>query len=508
MALLIEDALGRLGDGGETEALVWRDGIRTEREFAAAVGSRAGHFRTRGLKPGDRVLISLPKGPVAVECLFATLACGGIAVPVDPSTPPERLRAILSEIAPFCILADGPLDGVTPGEPVDRLQLDPFAAGQGGAADGFAPVSVSGDDVALVLMTSGSTGTPKGIAITHANITAFSDWAIASFGLTAADRFISIAPLHFDLSVLDILTSRRIGAMAYLADRPETLFPGQLTEAIETHRISILYTVPTALRLMHSHGGLAARSLGALRWIFYAGEVYPPRQLAALMADVPTPRYANLYGPTETNVICCDLLDGPPTEHAPPSIGRPCSHSEISICDQSGGRVETGERGEICVAGPTVMAGYWRRPDLTRSCYFEGDGTVFRTGDLGFTDEQGAIRFLGRRDRQVKIRGHRVELPEIEAVALASGLVDSAAATVADPGENNGSLWLHVGVEDGSHFDPSQLNGFLADRLTGPSMPDRICARRRMPVTPTGKLDLAALQAEHHAMLGAAEEPA
>lgn len=501
MALLIEDALGRLGTDAEREAFAWRGGgRRSNGEFAEQVRTWRARFGAAGLEPGERVLLLLPKGPVAVECLFATLAAGAIAVPVDPATPPERLQAMIGEIEPALILSDRPGSDAAPSDGARWLRVDPFAAPDGSAA-GFEPVPVGADDVALILMTSGTTGTPKGIAITHGNITAFSDWAIETFGLTPDDRFISIAPLHFDLSVLDILTSRRLGAMAYLADKPETLFPGQLTEALETQRITILYTVPTALRMMHGQGGLARRDLGALRWILFAGEVFPPRALAALMADLPGPRYANLYGPTETNVVCCEMIDGPPAENAEPSIGRPCPHSAVLICDQSGRQVGIGERGEICVAGPTVMAGYWRRPDLSRRCFFEGDRALFRTGDLGACDGEGTIRFLGRRDRQVKVRGHRVELPEIEAIALASGLVDAAAATVVDGASFGGSLWLHVDAPGRAQFDPAALQRFLAARLAASSMPDRIVLRERMPATATGKTDLAALETEHRAAL-------
>lgn len=198
--------------------------------------------------------------------------------------------------------------------------------------------------------------------------------------------------------MLDVLTSRRLGAPVYLAERPEILFPVQLSEVLETRRITVLYSAPTVLRMMHAHGGLAERDLSALRWILFTGEIFPPRALAELMADVLRPRYANLYGPTETNVVCWEAVTAAPSEDRPPSIGRPCPHSEVIICDRSGSCVETGETGEICVAGPTVMAGYWNRPELNRERFIRGDRMVFRTGDIGYWEADGSIRFRGRRD--------------------------------------------------------------------------------------------------------------
>ena len=490
MSRIVDDLIARAQAAGDEAALAWKDGAIPGRRFWDGVAGRAESLSRSGVAQGDRVAIWLPKGPATVETLFAVMINGAIAVPIDPGFPAARATAVLGEIGPAMLVTDGKRRDMLAGGAVERSRVVVTDAMEGSepGGDPLARKAIGEDDPAMILMTSGSTGTPKGIVLTHGNLAAFSDWAIGQFGLTREDRFFSLAPLHFDLSLLDVLTSQRLGASVYLVGETEALFPGPVAMALERQRATVFYSVPTTLQRLLSHGGLADRDLGALRWLLFAGEVFPAPVLAALMEAVPEPGYANLYGPTETNVVSCKLLDAAPELGEKPNVGLPCPHSDISIRDEHGNKLATGETGEICVAGPTVTQGYWRRPDLTASAFSDAPDRLYHTGDYGYFDEAGDLRYLGRRDRQAKLRGYRVELEEVELTAMDTGLVEGAVATVAD-----GALCLHVVAHDPKAFAPSALTRALAERLPRYALPDRVEMHEAFPTTSSGKVDMQAL---------------
>ena len=504
MTGVLRDFAARAAGAGDEPALSCAREVWSAREFWDAVHFRAGQLRASGVERGDRVTIALRKGPEAVAWLFASLLCGAIAVPLDRRAPASRLTALLADLDPAAALFDAPTlarfessGGRLPG--AGQLILsEPPAIPSDSEVDRFAGPPLAAEDPAMILMTSGTTGDPKGIVLSHGNIAAFSDWALEVFGLGRGDRFLNIAPLHFDLSLLDILTGLRIGAQVVLAEEGDALFPARLCQLAEEHRISVLYTVPTILQAMVARGGLATRALPGLRWVLFAGEVYPPPALARLIAAVPQARFANLFGPTETNVIAWTEVEHAPATVEAPNIGSACAHSRIEICDAQGAPVGPGETGEICVAGPTVMLGYWNQPELTRERYFAGRNDIFRTGDFGFRDAAGDIRFVGRQDRQAKLRGHRVELGAIEVRALALDGVAAAAATVCDAGQ---SLCLHVAAQPEATLSQAGLRRALSLVLPPHEVPSCFIFYEDWPTTSSGKCDMARLDANHRSLL-------
>jgi non-ribosomal peptide synthetase component F len=249
--------------------------------------------------------------------------------------------------------------------------------------------------------------------LTHANISSFVEWAADIFQVSSEDRIANHAPLHFDLSIFDVFAGLARHATVHLIDDTTARFPGAIRALIDSMRISVWYSVPTALmRLEERH---ALKGASSLRLILFAGEVFPVPALRRLMDDLPTPEYANLYGPTETNVCTYYRLPGMPSAGEPLPIGSPCEHLKVSLRDCEGAPVAPGESGEICVAGPAVMEGYWRRPDLTRAVRLPGQDNSYRTGDYGYTRADGLLMLNGRRDQQAKLRGHRIELLALEA---------------------------------------------------------------------------------------------
>lgn len=486
--------LGRL-------AVQWRGGSLTHGELRAHVLTFAGRLRESGVAEGDRVVVALPKRAEAVVAILGTLTAGAIYVPLDMSTRPQRIADILVDADPAAIVTDATsavaVDWSRGSDHVAVMTPPDLSAGAGlahrtGAAAPQLPGNVPSIDVnrpAAILYTSGSTGDPKGIVLSHGNISSFVRWAIDQFDLARDDRFCSHARFHFDLSTLDLFAPIALGACVYLLDEAVVRFPAAITRTIEMERLTVWYATPSALQLVADHGGLDRRDLSSLRWVLFAGEVFPVPALRRLMERLPGPRYANLYGPTETNVCTFHLVNTPPDPGgAPLPIGVAREDLELAIFDDEGQARATGEIGEICVTGPAVMLGYWRQPDLTAATRLPGRDDSYRTGDLGRIDTEGLLHFLGRRDHQVKVQGHRLELLEVERYLASHPHVAGAAVVpVGEPGETR--LLAFVAAREGEQLDPAALRRHCAESLPTWAVPDRFTFLPELPLTTTGKVD-------------------
>jgi len=300
---------------------------------------------------------------------------------------------------------------------------------------------------------------------------------------------------------LDIFCTLSRRGTVHLIDETTARFPGAVRAFIETRKISVWYSVPTALVQLQERDALTG--LQSLRLILFAGEVFPVPVLRRLMNSLPRPEYVNLYGPTETNVCTYYRLPGPPASdlEALP-IGRPCEHLEVSVRDEGGAALPNGETGEICVAGPAVMQGYWRREVATRACRLPGRDDSYRTGDFGRVRADGNLVFTGRRDQQVKVRGHRIELLAFEAVLQAHPNVREAAAFVV-PNETAGASLAAFIVPRERPTELAEVRKFLGTRLPPHYQPDHIDWLDEMPRTSNGKCDRASLLSHARARLGA-----
>ena len=454
-----------------------------------------------GCRRGDRIAVCLPKSIDSVVALLGSMMAGAAYVPVDPTAPPQRQATIAALAGAQRMFATPEIAAALRDTGMDLpplTELVPVGIGTGVAAlvEGVsaqapdAASAVGADDLAAILFTSGSTGVPKGVSLSHGNILAFVDWTVDTFGFSAEDRLTSHAPFHFDLSTMDLYTTFRVGASVFIFDEVLVRFPSSLGKILAAERITSWYSVPTALRLLQEKGALERRDLSALRQIFFAGEVFPMPALRRVMAAFPGVEFINLYGPTETNVCTYYRLPGILSEAALDiPIGIPCEHYQISIRDEHGKILPAGQSGEIFVAGAGVTLGYWQRPDLTEQCRFDGRADSYRTGDFGCWQADGNIRFQGRKDAQIKLRGHRVELLEIENVILNHPDIKETAAVLLTPEGEEVVLFACVVPQHGASVNEATVYQQCAQFLPHYAEPHEVIVMADFPRTSTGKID-------------------
>lgn len=469
----------------------------------------AAFLRDRGVAPGDRVALLLPKSLASITVIFGVLKARAVYVPIDWSGPPDRNARILEDSGAVAVFADPkplaalcdrqiplPATVVVHGAAAsgsdvawdDALARDPLD--DGGAGRGS-------DDVAYILFTSGSTGAPKGVTLTHGNATSFVDWCSDTFRPTEDDRFSSHAPFQFDLSVLDIYLSIKHGASLRLLSEDLSQNPKKLARLIHEERLTIWYSVPSILGLMAELGGLDALGKNDLRLVLFAGEVFPVKRLRQLTELWPHPTYFNLYGPTETNVCTYAKipLPIPPDRVDPYPIGPACAHCEGLVLDGEGREVARGDEGLLYIAGPSVFRDYWGRPDLTSERFITRGGERFyNTGDVVREDPDQGYVYLGRRDRMVKRRGYRIELDEIERGINADPRVREAAVVAAADAEAGVKIIAFVAMKPGEKGSVIEMKKHCARALPSSMNPDVFRFVEALPRTATDKVDYPSLR--------------
>ncbi|ABC32682.1 Non-ribosomal peptide synthetase modules and related protein [Hahella chejuensis KCTC 2396] len=485
-------------------------------QFYARVRRWAGYFRYAGLQPGDRVAIWLPKQIDYVVALYAAMECGGVYVPMDGVQPVERAKKILAGAEPAILVTDSArfeqLDDTTCASLRLALVTDfhkvPDAAAPGcfavasrASADAFEPTPEQTphhpgpQDLAAILFTSGSTGMPKGVQISYGNLHAFIGWALQELSLSERDVFSNHAGFHFDLSTFDLFAAAAAGAGVWVIGEEQQRDVAALSEGIHRYGISVWYSVPSILSLMVNAGALDTDVTASLRYLIFAGEVFPIRPLRELSQRLPADcALYNFYGPTETNVCLYYRVTAEDLQRDKPVyIGAPLPGQTALVLDDQGLPVSApGAIGELVIEGSCVTPGYRNRVDPANADnHLQGRHA---TGDLvGY--ENGYLYYHGRKDRMLKINGYRVELGEIEA-ALSTMPGIREIAVVAEITEQAQNLIAYF-----SAVDPASAPSVLAikqhcqTRLPRYMIPKLVRRLDELPKSRNGKIDYLALKA-------------
>jgi amino acid adenylation domain-containing protein len=499
------------------EAIRYYQQSLTYAELARRTNSLAQTLIEQGVRRGDRVGIYMNKCLESAIAIYGIMKAGAIYVPINPSHPAEQVRYILhdcgirhlvTQTAKHNMLqqisATGTelncLIGMRPEVelPIRKVSWEHVYQMPGNAPPDVGTIEA---DLAYIIYTSGSTGTPKGIMHTHHSGLSFARYAAKTYGLHSGDCLSNHSPLHFDMSIFDFFAGAIAGATTVLIPEEYTKLPASYSQLLADERITVLFTVPFALIQLLLRGALPTRDLRALRWIIFGGEPFSTKHLRDLMKQLPHVRFNNMYGPAEVNGVTHYNVPPLPDDFDEPiPIGRLFPNVESLVIDDKDCPVAIGETGELIIRSPTMMQGYWGRPDLNAQAFYrrpvfaDYEEVFYRTGDLVQLQPDGELKFLGRKDRQIKIRGYRVELDGIEATLSAHDFVEESAVFPVSDGEGNNRIEAAVTLKADTSATPSELVNYLKDLLPWYAIPTKVVITDNLPRTSSGKIDRHRLQ--------------
>ncbi|AYF73656.1 amino acid adenylation domain-containing protein [Nocardia yunnanensis] len=481
----------------KARALVFGDTELTYTELSERANRLARHLIAAGVGPESLVVLAMSRSVELVVAMYAVLHAGGAYVPVDPAHPAERIAHILATANPHAVLTTR-RDGFTAPETVeaatyylDELDLADVSAAKLADRERRAPLHP--DHPAYVLFTSGSTGKPKGVAVTHRAIANQLAWMQAEYGVRGTDVYLQKTATTFDVSLWGYFLPLRAGATLVVATPDGHRDPRYIAETIARHGVTLTDFVPSMLAVFAAHA--EAGELDSLRDVFVIGEALPPETVSAFWA-VSDAGVHNLYGPTEA-AVSITFREAHRSDTLAVPIGEPEWNSQVFVLDARLRPVAIGVPGELYLAGVQLARGYHGRVDLTSDRFvanpFGRPGErMYRTGDLVKWTEDGELVYLERLDFQIKFRGQRIELAEIESALLLAPEVSQAAVRLVDA-DSGDYLAGYVVAAPGADPDPEALRAGLTRLLPSYMVPTALLVLPELPLNSSGKLDRKAL---------------
>jgi len=473
------------------------------RELNSRANQLAHYLRKRGAGPDTPVGICLHSSPDMMVALLAVLKAGAACLPLDPKYPQERLAYMVEDSGMQVLIADARSAERFPDAEVISLPRDWKTIDQENSDN--LDIDLNSENLAYVIYTSGSTGKPRGVELTHRGLVNHNTAAMRLYELQAADYVLQFSSISFDIAVEEIFPAWMSGARLVLKTEEMPLAAGEFVRWIRARRITVL-DLPTAYwhelvhQLSESNEPLPER----LRLVIVGGEKASPVTLAAWMKLAGSRvRWVNTYGPTEASVIATsyELDDSASQIPSPLPIGRPIANAQIHILNAQMQPQPVGIRGELHIGGSGVARGYLNRAELTAAKFvadpFSGEpgARLYRTGDVARYLPDGNIEFLGRTDDQVKVRGFRVELGEIEALLSRFQGIDMAVVVSREDARGEKTLVAYFVPAKEPAPTSGELREFLKERLPDYMLPSSFVKLETMPLTPNGKVDRRSLPA-------------
>ncbi|VWX62459.1 Amino acid adenylation domain-containing protein [Burkholderiales bacterium 8X] len=465
-------------------------------DLDAASNRLARFLRERGVARGLRVGLCIDRSISMLVAQLGVMKSGAAYIPLDPAYPPDRLRYMAVDADLSFVLAQPTTRAIVDGLGVEVFDVEDLLIAQRASAEPLVPdaaLDATPEDDAYLIYTSGSTGQPKGVKVQHRSVVNFLEGMVTMPGMASDDCLVAITSPSFDPSVLDLMLPLRVRARLVVASHAQAQDPFVLRALLEDHGATMLQATPSAWRLLIGTGWKGTPRFRAL----IGGEPLPPILAERLMER--TGELWNIYGPTETTVWTTGWRVHSPREQI--AIGKPIANTTVWVLDAEGHVCPIGVPGELHVGGYNVTPGYHRRAELTAEKFVpdpfsdEPDGRLYRTGDLGRWRHDGELEHMGRADHQVKLRGHRIEMGEIESALLDHPEVAHCVCITRAESEEDVRLVAYCVPVPGRRPTVAELRDHLRSRLPQYMIPQHFVLLETMPQLPNGKVNRAALPA-------------
>lgn len=480
----------------DAPALVFGEHITSFGELNNAAERCAGALAAQGVGRGDVVALQLPKRRLSYALLLACLRQGAPYVFLDPKNPPDRSARMIERLRPKLLVSEtATLNPFGAALTIARDDADGWLAGLDSSP--LAAAEPTGTDPAYIMFTSGSTGEPKGAVIQHQGILSLMAWARKIGHGAPGERFTAINPLHFDNSVFDIYCGLFNGAALLPIETSEVSNPARWVKTIRDGGASVMFAVPTLFLILDQLGLLTPAALPGVRTFQFGGEGFPIDRLREFHARFQAgARLINVYGPTETSCICSSIEITPEILAASdaefPPLGRMHDDFSYAVLGEDHAARPVGEPGELWIGGPCVGLGYYANREETAARFGQDPrqqsyrAIGYRTGDLVREDDQGRLWFHGRVDNQVKIRGHRIELEEID-LAVQSVPCVRRAVSVVLAGKDGGEIAVAYMADRAVVAE--EVFALCSEKLPAYMRPARVVQFDDLPRNANGKID-------------------